>query len=73
MIKWKRVAIEEGRICPDCKQPVSKAVWEDMVKNCTHCWSCRYVHWEVPLRHAGGSARRDNQDRESLDRIRGKG
>lgn len=73
MKDWKTLAVEEGRICPDCKQPVSRATWADMVRNNTHCWNCRYAHWEVPLRHAGGSARYDNQDREAWNRIRSKG
>lgn len=74
--KWKKKAIEEGRICPECKQPVSKKAWAFMTQftPIRHCGNCAYAHWaDDPFRRlgAGGSARMDNADREDLDRMRG--
>jgi hypothetical protein len=76
MKDWRKVAVEKGRVCPECGQPVSIRQWTEMnrlTKTTRSCWLCQYAHWSIPLNHAGGSSRRDNQDREGLDRIRGKG
>jgi len=75
MQKWQRVAKAEGRVCPECARPVSRPAWKEMNRTgkTTLCFTCRYAHWEIPLYGAGGSAWRDNQDREAWDRIRGKG
>ena len=71
MKNWKAIARAEGRICPECLRPVSRATWKAMqTKNGPRpCWLCREVHWEIPV-GAGGSAFRDNADREALDEIR---
>lgn len=73
---WMKKAREEGRVCPTCKKPVSKKAWEHMNKTgvTTDCFDCTYGHWASdPFRRlgAGGSARRDNADREDLGRMRG--
>jgi uncharacterized metal-binding protein (TIGR02443 family) len=68
---WKIKAIAEGRVCPECNAPQTIEAWKEMTKSVPthHCKSCRYVHWEVPL-GCYGSVRRDNADREDLDRMR---
>lgn len=71
--RWKKIAKQEGRICPECKQPVSKKQWVIMNKSkkISSCWTCRYVHWETGPIGSFGSSRRDNADRDDLVRIRG--
>ncbi len=72
MEKWQKKAIAEGRICPECKQPVSLKTW-DMINKTNpigHCWSCKYAHWEVPLGCRGNSFF-DNQGREGFVYLRG--
>lgn len=74
MEKWKILAKAEGRICPECGCPVSRSAWKEMHRyegKVQPCYTCLYVHWMIPLKHAGGSVMRDNQDREGLDYIRG--
>lgn len=70
--EWKKKAIAEGRVCPECGEPQSIAAWKEMNQwtPTKHCKGCRYAHWEIPL-GAGGSSRRDNADREDLGRMRG--
>lgn len=74
-LSWMKKAIEEGRVCPECRQPVTKGQWRAMNlgSEIISCWNCRYAHWQFPLRGAGGSSRLDNGDREDLNRIRGRG
>jgi hypothetical protein len=71
-LSWMKKAIQEGRICPECKQPVSKTQWQIMTGNgrSLPCNTCRMAHWEGKI-GSGGSSRRDNDDREALDRMRG--
>lgn len=72
-MNWEQVAIQEGRICPSCKQPVSKPQWKMMQRKKQKCHTCRLAHWEIPLYSSGGSARDDNQDRDAWNRIRSQG
>ena len=68
---WQEKARAEGRVCPECGHPIPKAQWKEMIMYTPvrHCLGCRYAHWEVPL-GCYGNVRRDNGDREDLDRIR---
>ena len=72
MNNWRTIARAEGRVCPECLQPVSRQAWKAMqTKNgVRNCWTCRYAHWQVRSPGRGGSALRDNADREALDAIR---
>jgi len=65
---WKAKARAEGRVCPECLQPVSKECWNDMQtkKGIRTCWSCRYVHWEMPLQGHCGNVFEDNAGREAF-------
>ena len=72
MEKWKIIAIQEGRICPECKVPVAKWQWKQMnIKgDVRHCLSCRYAHWEIPLYESRGNVYDDNADRDALISLR---
>jgi len=73
MKDWKPLAIQEGRICPECKQPVGKSNWKDMQteKGLRSCWNCRYAHWQIPINNEhSGNVESDNADREAFAYIR---
>jgi len=74
MTPWQQVAIKEGRVCPECKQPVSIQAWIYMnrkfmrrQKKVDICLTCKLAHWEIPLYDCGGNVMEDNADREAYD------
>jgi len=69
--KWKTVARAEGRICPECKSPISKEQWKRMQtkKGVDVCWICKSIHWNIPI-GAGGNVFDDNADREVFSDLR---
>jgi ssDNA-binding Zn-finger/Zn-ribbon topoisomerase 1 len=80
MKDWRIKAKEEGRICPECSQPVSIQQWVRMNRRFFHkkgkvdvCYDCHLKHWDYPvidLHGTAGNVFKDNADREGLDWIR---
>ena len=66
-MNWKVKARAEGRVCPECNQPVSQDNWKDMQtkKGVRSCLSCRYAHWQIPV-GCRGDVMRDNSDRDTF-------
>lgn len=76
MSDWTIKAKAEGRICPECSQPMTIGSWKHMLKlkpEKRKCYTCRVAHWEEPLYGSGGSADYDNRDRDSFICIRQNG
>lgn len=69
--KWQVFAIQEGRVCVECNEPMTKGGYAVAQKKYGgKCWVCRAAHWQVPLYTAGGSVSNDNAGREALDYLR---
>lgn len=68
---WKSKARSDGRICPECNQPVSQDNWKDMHnrkgKLVRSCWLCRYAHWRIPLYNHCGNVFVDNAERDAIN------
>ena len=80
MKDWRVIARLEGRICPECKQPVSKEQWKHMnraffrrKKQVDICYTCHLAHWDYPVidcRGTGGNVFADNAEREVFNDVR---